>query len=39
VNFAGVILERIRFETHHGKEVIAHNTAQMGTRFGLMALW
>ena len=31
VNFAGVILERIRFETHHGKEVIAHNTAQMGT--------
>ena len=28
LNFAGVILERIRFETHHGKEVIAHNTAQ-----------
>ena len=29
LNFAGVILERIRFETHHGKEVIAQNTAQM----------
>ncbi len=26
---AGVILERIRFETHQGKEVIAHNTAQL----------
>ncbi len=29
VNFAGVILERIRFETYHGKEVIALNTAQL----------
>ncbi len=31
LNFAGVILERIRFVTHHGKEVIALNTAQLGT--------
>ena len=31
LNFAGVIFERIRFETHHGKEVIAQNTAQLGT--------
>ncbi len=29
LNFAGVILERIRFETYHGKEVIALNTAQL----------
>jgi len=42
VNFAGVILERIRFETHHGKEVIAHNTAQMGTALradGALVTW
>ena len=31
LSLAGVILERIRFETHHGKEVIAHNTAQLAT--------
>ncbi|MFI5248169.1 MAG: glycine/sarcosine/betaine reductase component B subunit, partial [Nitrospirales bacterium] len=35
LNFAGVILERIRFETHHGKEVIAHNTAQLATTLGV----
>ncbi|MBI2359512.1 MAG: hypothetical protein HYV04_11535 [Deltaproteobacteria bacterium] len=29
LDFAGVILERIRFETHQGKEMIAHNTAQL----------
>jgi glycine reductase complex component B subunit alpha and beta len=42
VNFAGVILERIRFETHHGKEVIAHNTAQMGSALradGALVTW
>jgi glycine reductase len=42
VNFAGVILERIRFETHHGKEVIAHNTAQMGNALradGALVTW
>ena len=42
VNFVGVILERIRFETHHGKEVIAHNTAQMGTALradGALVTW
>jgi glycine reductase complex component B subunit alpha and beta len=31
LNFAGVILERIRFVTYQGKEVIALNTAQLGT--------
>ncbi|MBI4523534.1 MAG: hypothetical protein HY695_06955 [Deltaproteobacteria bacterium] len=34
LNFAGVILERIRFETHQGKEVIAHNTAQLAATLG-----
>ncbi len=29
LNFLGIILERLRFETHHGKEVIAQNTAQL----------
>ncbi len=29
LNFLGVILERIRFETHEGKEIIALNTSQM----------
>ncbi len=29
LNFAGFILERIRFQTYQGKEVIAHNTAQL----------
>jgi glycine reductase len=29
LNFAGMIVERIRFETHHGKEVIAQNTMRM----------
>ena len=42
LNFAGVILERIRFVTHHGKEVIAHNTAQMGSALradGALVTW
>ncbi len=29
LNFAGVILERIRFETYHGKEVNAHAASQL----------
>lgn len=34
LNFSGVILERIRYDTFHGKEVIAHNTAQLATQLG-----
>ena len=34
LGFRGVILERIRFLTHHGKEVIAHNTAQLAATLG-----
>lgn len=34
INFAGVILERIRFETYHGKEVIAQNTARLVAAMG-----
>ncbi|MBI2210320.1 MAG: hypothetical protein HYU47_06935 [Deltaproteobacteria bacterium] len=34
LNFAGVILERIRFETFQGKEVIAQNTAQLASTLG-----
>ena len=30
----GVILERIAFDTFHGKEVIAQNTAQLATMLG-----
>jgi glycine reductase complex component B subunit alpha and beta len=29
LNFGGVILQRIRFETHHGKEVGAQNAARL----------
>ena len=42
LNFAGVILERIRFETYHGKEVIAHNTAQLAKAMradGVLITW
>ena len=42
LNFAGLILERIRFVTHHGKEVIALNTAQLGTMLradGALVTW
>ena len=31
LNFAGVILEKISYETHHGKEVIAHNAARLAS--------
>jgi len=34
LNFAGVILERIRFETFQGKEVVAQNTAQLASSVG-----
>jgi glycine reductase len=34
LNFAGVILERISYDTFHGKEVIAHNTAQLAAQLG-----
>jgi hypothetical protein len=34
LNFAGVILERISYDTFHGKEVMAHNTAQLATQLG-----
>jgi glycine reductase complex component B subunit alpha and beta len=34
LNFVGVILERIRYDTFHGKEVIAHNTAQLASQLG-----
>jgi glycine reductase len=34
VNFLGVILERIQFDTFHGKEVIAHNTASLAQQLG-----
>jgi len=34
LNFAGVILEKISYDTHHGKEVIAHNTAQLAASLG-----
>jgi glycine reductase complex component B subunit alpha and beta len=33
-NFLGIILQRIRYETFHGKEVIAHNAAQLATTLG-----
>ena len=34
LNFLGIILERIRYETFHGKEVVAHNSAQLATMLG-----
>src|SRR5215831_17209583 len=34
LTFVGVILERISYDTFHGKEVIAHNTAQLATQVG-----
>ncbi|MGE5819070.1 MAG: glycine/sarcosine/betaine reductase component B subunit [Deltaproteobacteria bacterium] len=42
LNFAGVVLERIRFVTHHGKEVIALNTAQLAATLradGALVTW
>ena len=34
LNFTGVILQRIRFETNHGKEVGALNAANVAKAFG-----
>src|SRR5262249_60245948 len=34
LTFVGVILERISFDTFHGKEVIAQNTAQLAAKVG-----
>jgi glycine reductase complex component B subunit alpha and beta len=34
LNFTGVILQRIRYETFHGKEVIAQNAAQLAATLG-----
>ncbi len=34
LNFRGMILERIRYETFQGKEVIAQNTAQLAATLG-----
>ncbi len=42
LNFVGLVLERIRFVTHHGKEVIALNTAQLATMLranGALVTW
>jgi glycine reductase len=37
LDFAGVILERIAFDNFHGKEVVAHNTAQLAVQLGVDA--
>ncbi|HSK30521.1 MAG TPA: glycine/sarcosine/betaine reductase component B subunit [Candidatus Limnocylindria bacterium] len=37
LGFAGVIIERIAYETIHGKEVVAHNTAQLAAQIGAEA--
>ena len=34
LSFAGVIIERIAYDTIHGKEVIAHNTARLAAQLG-----
>jgi glycine reductase len=34
LNFLGMILQRIRYETFHGKEVIAQNAAQLAVALG-----
>jgi glycine reductase len=34
LNFGGMILQRIRYETFHGKEVIAQNAAQLAATLG-----
>ncbi len=38
LNFGGVILQRIRFETHHGKEVGAQNAARLAKAMGAHGL-
>ena len=37
LSFAGVIIERISYDTIHGKEVVAHNTAQLAAQIGAEA--
>lgn len=37
VSFAGMILERISYETHQAKEVVAHNAAQLARSLGAEA--
>ena len=37
VGFAGMILERISYETHQAKEVVAHNAAQLARSLGAEA--
>ena len=42
LNFVGVILQRIRFETYHGKEVGAQNAARMAAAMnadGVLVTW
>jgi sarcosine reductase len=42
LNFAGVVLQRIRFETAHGKEVGAQNAARLAKMFradGALVTW
>jgi len=38
VDFAGVILERISYETHHAKEVVSHNAARLAQSLGAEAV-
>ena len=37
LSFAGMIIERIAYDTIHGKEVVARNTAQLASRIGAEA--
>jgi glycine reductase len=37
LNFAGVLLERIAFDNFHGKEVVAHSTAQLAAQLDVDA--
>ena len=38
LDFAGVILERISYETHHAKEVVAHTAARLAQSLGADAV-
>ena len=38
IDFAGVIVERISYETHHAKEVVAHNAARLAQSLGADAV-
>ena len=38
LDFAGVIVERISYETHHAKEVVAHNAARLAQSLGADAV-